>query len=36
MIPVNESLLDGRELEYVSDFLHSGWISSAGKYIGRF
>ena len=36
MIPVNEPLLDGRELQYVSDCVTSGWISSAGKYISDF
>ncbi len=36
MIPVNEPRLDGRELEYVSECLNSGWISSAGEFIERF
>jgi len=36
MIPVNEPLLLGRELEYVTDCVSTGWISSAGKYIERF
>jgi len=36
MIPVNEPLLQGRELEYITDCLTTGWISSAGKYIERF
>jgi len=36
MIPVNEPLLPGRELEYISDCINTGWISSAGKYIDRF
>jgi perosamine synthetase len=36
MIPVNEPLLPGNELKYVSDCITSGWISSAGKYIDRF
>mgnify|MGYP001377385937 CR=1 FL=1 len=36
MIPVNEPLLDGHELQYVSDCVTSGWISSAGKYISDF
>jgi perosamine synthetase len=35
-IPVAEPLLDGREREYVLDCLDSGWISSTGKYVGRF
>lgn len=36
MIPVNEPVLRGRELEYVTDCVRSGWISSAGKYIEKF
>ena len=36
MIPVNEPLLAGREADYVLDCIHTGWISSAGKYIQRF
>lgn len=36
MIPVNEPHLGGRELEYVSDCLATGWISSEGQYIERF
>ena len=36
MIPVNEPLLPGRELEYVQDCVETAWISSAGKYINRF
>jgi len=36
LIPVNEPLLPGRELEYVTDCIETGWISSAGKYIERF
>jgi len=36
MIPVNEPLLPGRELEYINDCITTGWISSAGKYIDRF
>lgn len=35
-IPVNEPLLDGRELEFVQDCIRTGWVSSAGKYIERF
>ena len=33
MIQVNDPLLDGNELNYVSDCIKTGWISSAGKYI---
>lgn len=36
LIPVNEPLLPGRELEYVTDCITTGWISSSGKYIERF
>ncbi|MDY7033027.1 MAG: DegT/DnrJ/EryC1/StrS family aminotransferase [Thermodesulfobacteriota bacterium] len=36
IIPVNEPLLPGRELEYITDCVTTGWISSAGKYIERF
>lgn len=36
MIPVNEPRLDGLELEYVSECVRSGWVSSAGKFIDEF
>ena len=36
MIPVNEPLLAGKELDYVKDCIKTGWISSAGKYINDF
>lgn len=36
MIPVNEPLLNGRELEYVQECVRTGWISSAGKFIEEF
>jgi perosamine synthetase len=35
-VPVNEPLVNGRELEYVADCIKSGWISSAGSYLERF
>jgi perosamine synthetase len=35
-LPVYEPLLTGKELEYVSDCIQSGWISSLGKYIAEF
>ena len=35
-IPVSEPLLDGKELEYVTDCLKSGWVSSGGKYTVEF
>src|SRR3990172_10847450 len=36
MIPVNEPLIGYNELEYVTDCLRTGWISSTGKYSERF
>ncbi len=36
MIPLCEPAIIGRELEYVSDCVNSGWISSAGQYVMRF
>ena len=36
MIPVNEPLLAGRELEYVTECVKTGWISSAGRFIEEF
>ena len=36
MIPVNEPALGSRELEYLTDCVRSGWISSAGSYLDRF
>lgn len=36
MIPVNEPLLSGNELKYVTDCIKTGWISSAGNYINEF
>jgi perosamine synthetase len=36
MIPVNEPLLGDRELEYVSECIRTGWVSSAGRFIGDF
>lgn len=35
-IPVCEPLLGGKEIEYVTDAMSTGWISSAGKYVGAF
>lgn len=34
--PVSMPTLEGRELEYVSDAVASGWISSLGAYVTRF
>ena len=36
MIPVNEPYLGARELEYVSECVRTGWISSAGRFIEEF
>jgi len=36
MIPVNEPLLGQRELEYVTECVRTGWISSAGCFIEKF
>lgn len=36
MIPVNEPLLAGRELEYITECVQTGWISSAGRFIEEF
>ncbi|MGA2082717.1 MAG: DegT/DnrJ/EryC1/StrS aminotransferase family protein [Holophaga sp.] len=35
-IPIYQPSLTGREREYVNDCLDSTWISSKGKYLGRF
>ncbi len=35
-LPVMEPVLDGNELEYVTDCIRSGWISSKGAYVQRF
>lgn len=35
-IPVNEPLLGERELEYVTECIRTGWISSAGQFIETF
>lgn len=35
-IPVNEPLLDGRELELVTECVRTGWISSEGPLVARF
>jgi len=36
MIPVNEPSLNGRSLEYVSECIRTGWVSSAGRFINEF
>ena len=35
-IPVNEPLLDGNELKYVSEAIKTGWISSEGPFVKEF
>lgn len=35
-IALHEPRFDGRELEYVSDCITSGWVSSVGAYVDRF
>lgn len=35
-VPVNTPLLDGREAEYVTECIRTGWISSEGPFIQRF
>ncbi len=34
-IPLSEPALEGKELEYVAECIHSGWISANGKYVWR-
>jgi len=36
MIPVNEPVLGERELEYVSECVRTGWVSSGGRFINEF
>lgn len=36
MIPVSEPQLGPRELEYVTECVQSGWVSSAGRFIDAF
>jgi perosamine synthetase len=33
---VAETLLDGNELEYVTECIRTNWVSSAGSFVGRF
>src|ERR1039457_7158034 len=35
-IPVSEPSISSAEIEYVTDALRTGWISSAGKYLNEF
>jgi perosamine synthetase len=36
MIPISKPSIEGKELEYVTDAIKSGWVSSLGKYIDMF
>jgi perosamine synthetase len=36
VIPVNEPLFGDRELEYVTECIRTGWVSSAGRFIDEF
>ena len=36
MIPVNEPLLNGKEQEYLSECIRTGWISSEGPFVKQF
>ena len=36
MIPVAEPSFEGNELEYVTNCIRSGWVSSLGEYVKRF
>lgn len=36
MIPVNEPLLGERELEYITECIRTGWVSSAGRFLEEF
>lgn len=36
MIPVNEPVLQGREVEYLTECVRTGWISSDGPFVKRF
>jgi perosamine synthetase len=36
MIPVNEPLLGEREIEYATECIRTGWVSSAGRFIEEF
>jgi perosamine synthetase len=35
-VPLTQPVLDGNELEYVTDCIRTCWISSQGKYVRRF
>ena len=35
-IPIHEPYLNGNELEYISECITTGWVSSQGKYVKKF
>ncbi|MER2076736.1 LegC family aminotransferase [Psychrobacillus psychrotolerans] len=35
-VPLHEPTFDEKEIEYVTDCVKSGWVSSVGKYVDRF
>lgn len=35
-VPLHEPTFDAKELEYVTDCVKSGWVSSVGKYVSQF
>lgn len=35
-IPLHEPIFDETEIDYVTDCVRSGWVSSVGKYVDRF
>lgn len=35
-VPLHEPTLDETEVDYVTDCIRSGWVSSVGKYVDRF
>lgn len=35
-VPLHEPTFNGKEIEYVTDCVKSGWVSSVGEYVNRF
>ena len=35
-IPISQPTITQKEIEYVTDAISSGWVSSLGKYIDKF
>lgn len=35
-VPLHEPIFNGKELEYVTDCIQTGWVSSVGAYVNRF